>query len=60
VHELVAWTASVAVQRTVVAPIGKTEDDAGVQLVCTGATPPEVTGAEKVTAMPALLVAVTD
>jgi hypothetical protein len=49
-HDALACTASVAVQRTVVAPIGNIDADAGVQLVCTGATPPLATGALNVTA----------
>jgi hypothetical protein len=59
VHALVACTASVAVQRTVVVPTGKIDADAGVQLVCTGATPPVATGDVKVTAIPLLALAVT-
>lgn len=60
VHDLVVCTASVAVQRTVVAPTGKSEAAAGVQLVCTGAMPPALTGDEYETVMPLLLVAATD
>jgi hypothetical protein len=57
-HDAVACAASVAVHRTVVVPTGNTDADAGLQLVCTGATPPVATGAAKVTAIPAGFVAV--
>lgn len=58
VHELVARTASVAVQRTVVEPMGKIDVDPGEQLVWTGATPPLATAAAKVTGAPLLVSAV--
>ena len=45
-HDRVACAASVAVHRTVVDPTGKVDAEAGVQAVCTGATPPAVTGEE--------------
>jgi hypothetical protein len=49
----------VAVQRTVVAPTGNVDADAGEQLVCTGGRPPDTTGGVNVTLAGLLLVAET-
>ena len=57
-HETAVVAASVAVHCTCVAPLVKGDPEARVQLVCTGATPPEVVGAMNVTAV-GLLVAAT-
>jgi hypothetical protein len=59
VHELVACALSVAVHRTVVVPTGNSDEELGLQLVCTGMTPPATTGNEKRTAMPLPVIAVT-
>lgn len=59
VHARVVCDASVLVQRTVFVPTGNSEPDAGVQLVCTGAVPPDTAGVANVTAMPLEFAAAT-
>ncbi len=52
-HVAVWLAVSVAVQLTVVVPTGKIEPEGGVQATVTLPLPPEVTGAEKFTTLPA-------
>jgi hypothetical protein len=49
-HDRVVGAASVALHWTSVVPTGNSEPDVRVQLTCTGAIPPEVLGAPKLTA----------
>jgi hypothetical protein len=49
-HDRVVGAASVAEHCTSVVPTEKSEPDVRVQLTCTGATPPVVLGALKLTA----------
>jgi len=55
-HEFVRFRASVPVQVTVVAPIGKVEPEAGVHATVTGSLPAATVGAAKFTTVPAAAV----